>query len=371
MTDARVLSRSQRERRIALSPRFKDGVFHNTHPTSVMRDPFTARMAIDFMVGSKGRSPRAPLPLFDRTREVLATPPHDGLRLTWLGHSTVLVEIDGVRLLTDPVWGERASPVSFAGPKRFHAPPLSMADLPPIDAVVLSHDHYDHLDARSIQALASGAAPGFSGRFVTALGVGAHLEKLGADPENVVELDWSHGTKVGAVDIVAVPAQHFSGRGLDRNRTLWAGFCILGPKHRVFFSGDTGPTAEHADIGASFGPFDVAMFEIGAYHPSWGDIHLGPDAAFEAFTQIRARTLMPVHWGTFDLGLHPWAEPAETLFVRSQREGSDLWTPRLGEPLEGGAHGEPWWRAVLEASGERSTTTGAADADEATATAGA
>jgi L-ascorbate metabolism protein UlaG (beta-lactamase superfamily) len=358
MSAAIVRARSVRERRLALSPRYRDGTFHNTRVTQLRREPFEMGMALDFVAGRARRSPRAELPIFPHTRHQLASAPRErGLRLSWLGHSTVLVEIDGVRLLTDPVWGERASPVSFAGPKRFHRPPLALSELPPIDAVVLSHDHYDHLDAPTVRALASGMAPGFSGRFIAPLGVGAHLERLGVAPENIREVDWGEGERVGEVDVVAVPAQHFSGRGaLDRNQTLWAGFCFLGPRHRVFFSGDTGATPEHADIGASFGPFDVALFEIGAFHPAWGDIHLGPDGAYAAFLDIGARALLPVHWSTFDLGLHPWEEPAEALFQRALADGAPLWTPRLGEPVELARPSaralqrsaqQPWWRDVV------------------------
>lgn len=350
MNDA-LKSRARRETRLVTSPRFKSGRFWNTARTEVMREPFGAGMAMDFLTGRAARSPRAPLPIFEQTRGALARPPERGLRLTWLGHSTVLIEIDGVRLLTDPVWGERASPVSFAGPRRFHRPPLPLAELPPVDAVLLSHDHYDHLCASTVRSLASGAAPGFSGRFLTSLGVGAHLEKLGVPPAMLTELDWSQGARVGEVDIIAVPAQHFSGRSvLDRNHTLWAGFAIVGPHHRVFFSGDTGPTAEHADIGASFGPFDVVMFEIGAFHPAWGDIHLGPDAAYQAFLSCNARAFLPVHWSTFDLGLHPWEEPGELLYERARADGAPLWTPRIGEPMEQTpARPNAWWREALSA----------------------
>jgi L-ascorbate metabolism protein UlaG (beta-lactamase superfamily) len=350
----------RRERKLAASRRFRDGRFWNTQPVAMMKGPPGLGMMVDFVAGSGRRVPRAPLPLFPATQTVLSSTPDSGLRVTWLGHSTVLVEIDGVRLLTDPVFGDRASPVPFAGPKRFHRPPVPLAKLGTIDAVVLSHDHYDHLCAKTVHALVAGVLPGFSGRFVTALGVGRHLEGLGVDPERIDELDWGDGARVHgaggvAVDVVATPSQHFSGRGaLDRNATLWAGMAMIGARHRVFFSGDTGPTPEHRDIGASLGPFDVAMFEIGAFHPAWGDIHLGPHAAWEAFVALGARRLLPVHWSTFDLGLHPWEEPGELLYHRvlddagARGAQEALWTPLLGEPVErGAARGpDPWWRRV-------------------------
>jgi L-ascorbate metabolism protein UlaG (beta-lactamase superfamily) len=360
MTDALVQSRDRRERRLSSSKRFRDGRFWNTAPVSVMKAPDLSVM-MEFAKGGRGRVPDRELPLFGDTARALSTSSSSDLRLTWLGHSTVLVEIDGVRLLTDPVFGERASPVAFAGPKRFHRPPLPLSSLGRIDAVVLSHDHYDHLCADTVRQLAAGASPGFSGRFVTTLGVGAHLERFGVQPIHITELDWGEGARVSGavgsvVDVIATPSQHFSGRGaLDRNRTLWAGMAMLGPRHKVFFSGDTGPTLEHRDIGASLGPFDVAMFEIGAWHPSWGDIHLGPIAAWEAFAALGARHLLPVHWSTFDLGLHPWQEPGEVLYGHAAVDAGPteararLWTPQIGQPidLDERHQPEPWWRRVM------------------------
>lgn len=355
MPDLQIQARTERERRMIASPRFRDGVFKNTAPGvgDMTKPPIGPAMAWDFLAGGAARRPTKELPLYAQTKAALAQAPASELRLTWLGHSTVLVEIDGVRLLTDPVWGERASPFSFTGPKRFHRPPLALEDLPPIDAVVLSHDHYDHLCKHTVSALARGASKNFSGRFITTLGVGAHLERFGVSPHNITELDWGEGEKVvrgdRSVDVIAAPAQHFSGRGpLDRNHTLWASFVMKGPKHSVFFSGDTGATPEHKDIGASFGPFDVAMFEIGAWHEAWGDIHLGPDHAYEAFVDLGARAFLPVHWGTFDLGLHPWEEPGEQLFVRASGDKAPLWTPMIGEPQEAKTPTTtPWWRRVL------------------------
>jgi len=353
MADLTLAAQNTRERRMVASRRFRDGKFTNTEPVGLMKEGFGPGMAWDFLAGGNGRTPKKALPLYAATKQALAAAPSSALRLTWLGHSTVIIEIDGVRLLTDPVWGERASPFSFAGPKRFHRPPLALEDLPRIDAVLLSHDHYDHLCAPTVRRLAAGVAKNFSGRFITSLGVGAHLERCGVLPENISELDWGEGHKVvvgdDAVDVIAAPAQHFSGRGaLDRNTTLWSSFVVKGPKHSVFFSGDTGPTAAHKDIGQSFGPFDVAMFEIGAWHPSWGDIHLGPLAAYNAFVDVNARALLPVHWSTFDLGLHPWEEPGEELYKRALADKAPLWVPQIGEPQEAAAPStKPWWREVL------------------------
>ena len=346
------LSHHRRMSRISGSLRWKGNQFGNTADVQVMLNPFDFRMAADFAFGSKKRMPQGQIPLEQDLRVRLSGAPNRGLRLTWLGHSTVLIEIDGLRLLTDPVWGARASPVSFAGPRRFHPVPIALADLGRIDAILLSHDHFDHLCAPTWRKLVRGAAPGWSGRVVTALGVGAHLERLGVRPENITELDWGEGTWVdhaaSKVEVVATPSQHFSGRGaLDRNRTLWAGLAMLGSHHRVFFSGDTGPTPEHADIGASLGPFDVVLFEIGAWHPAWGAIHLGPEKAFAAFASMGARALLPVHWGTFDLALHHWAEPAESLWNIANEQRATVWQPRIGGSVEPAMTvSEPWWRGV-------------------------
>lgn len=345
-------SHQRRLDRIARSPRWSGRQFINTHRIELKMNPLDFRMAADFAFGGRKRAPAGKIPLTPDLNVRLSGAPTDGLRLTWLGHSTVLIEIDGIRLLTDPVWGLRASPFSFAGPRRFHPMPMALADLGRIDAILLSHDHYDHLCAPTWRKLVRGAAPGWSGNVITSLGVGAHLERLGVAPEQITELDWGDGTWVESagsrVQVLGTPSQHFSGRGaLDRNRTLWSGLAVVGPHHRVFFSGDTGPTDEHADIGKSLGPFDVAMFEIGAWHPAWGVIHLGPEAAFAAFAAMGARALLPVHWGTFDLALHHWAEPAETLWKLASTQQARVWQPRVGGSVEPGVTvAEPWWRDV-------------------------
>ena len=293
--------------------------------------------------------PRAPLPSLDPI-EAWSTPPDTGLRATWLGHSTVLIEIDGLRVLTDPVWGPRASPSRLAGPKRFQPVPVRLSALPPIDLVLVSHDHYDHLDYPTIRELARSSVP-----FVTSLGVGAHLEAWGVAPQRITELDWwdSHTLqsveKKAELTVTAAPSQHFSGRGLkDRNATLWSSLAIRSATHSVFFSGDTGLTNEYATIRERFGRFDLVMLEVGAFHPSWGDIHLGPEHALEALALLGGGAFLPVHWGTFSLAMHDWDEPAETLLARAPLHGAQLVMPRLGEAVEPlrGEGVSPWWREV-------------------------
>ena len=333
--------------RMQASLRWHGGAFRNLHPIlpQLMRRDVPMPTLREFLVGGERRVPTGPLPVVD-PRDAWAKRPRSGLRATWLGHSTVLLEMDGVRVLTDPVWGMRASPAQWAGPKRFQAVPVTIGSLPPLDAVVISHDHYDHLDHETIRALARHDVP-----FVTSLGVGAHLESWGVPGQRIVELDWWESHALPSVDltVTAAPSQHFSGRGLnDRNATLWSSLVLRSRRHTVFFSGDTGLTTEYAEIRERLGPFDLVMLEVGAFHPAWGHIHLGPENALEAWRLLGSGALLPVHWGTFNLAMHAWDEPAETLLLRGSRLGAPLVMPRLGEPVEP-KHVEevsPWWRAV-------------------------
>jgi L-ascorbate metabolism protein UlaG (beta-lactamase superfamily) len=341
-----LLEGLRRERALA-SPQFRDGRFRNPSGLGAgLEGDGRFGLIRDFALGGQKRKPPGPIP-FENPRPLWQRPNGTGLRITWLGHSTLLLEIDGVRVLTDPVFGERASPFSFAGPKRFHAVPARISELPPLDAVLLSHDHHDHLCPVGVQELGRLGVP-----IVTSLGVGAHLENLGIPTSQIKELDWwetfEHPT--APLRLHACPAQHFSGRGLlDRNTTLWSSWVIESERHKLFFSGDTGLTRDFYTIAERHGPFDVTMLEIGAYHPAWGSIHLGPENALEAFDWLGGGSLLPVHWGTFDLGLHPWHEPAETLLEQSSKRGARILTPRLGRPFEP-AHVErpdPWWREVM------------------------
>lgn len=335
--------------RMRASPRYRvtdsgEG-FHNVHPIQPGLRDSTERPSLgDFLCSDGRRAPKAPLPAVNPL-DAWLKPAGTGLRATWLGHSTVMIEIDGLRVLTDPVWGKRASPSQLAGPRRFQPVPLGLKALPRLDAVVISHDHYDHLDLGTIQELVKlQSVP-----FVTSLGVGAHLQAWGVPPERIVELDWwEHWQAPGAeLRIHAAPSQHFSGRSLnDRNATLWSSIVIETPRHRVFFSGDTGLTSEYAVIRERLGPFDLVMLEVGAFHPSWGDIHLGPENALKALQLLGGGAFLPVHWGTFSLALHDWDQPAEMLMELGPKQGAQLLMPRLGEAVEP-AHGtaaRPWWR---------------------------
>ena len=320
--------------------------FQNKHPMLPdLRDPTVPMPSLkDFLCGGERRVPRGPLPSMNPLKEWVAKP-QSGLRVTWLGHSTMLIEIDGVRILTDPVWGPRASPSAILGPKRFQPVPVPLREMPPVDVVLVSHDHYDHLDFPTIRALAKTNVP-----FVTSLGVGAHLEYWGVSPERIVELDWweSHTLPNTGVVLTAAPSQHFSGRGLkDRNSTLWSSFAMRSPKHAVFFSGDTGLTTEYQSIHERLGPFDLVMLEIGAFYPAWGDIHLGPDNAVKAHAMLGG-AFMPVHWGTFSLAMHAWDQPAERLLELAPQLGAELIMPILGQSVEP-ANAQivrPWWREV-------------------------
>lgn len=337
----------ERLERIKASPRWTGEQFRNLHPIAPgLRDPSASMPTLtDFLCGGGRRVPRGPLPSMnplDKWRQA----PASGLRATWLGHSTVLIEIDGLRVLTDPVWGPRASPSRIAGPKRFQPVPVPLRAMPPLDLVIVSHDHYDHLDYPTIAKLARLNVP-----FVTSLGVGAHLEAWGVKPERIVELDWweSHAVPNTSLTVTAAPSQHFSGRTIrSRNTTSWSSFVVRSSRHAVFFSGDTGLTSEYAAIRERLGPFDLVMLEVGAWHPAWGDMHLGPEHALEAFELLGSGVFLPVHWGTFSLAMHAWDQPAETLLELGPKRGAQLVMPRLGEPVEPAYAQalEPWWRGV-------------------------
>ncbi|MGW2823890.1 MBL fold metallo-hydrolase [Streptomyces sp. NPDC001443] len=341
--------------RIRRSPHFKDGVFQNPGGPSRIRPSGSASALAKVYFDREAKSHRAPsgtIPVHATTLADLARPPASGLRLTWMGHSGVLAEIDGRRVLFDPVWGERCSPFAFAGPKRLHPVPLPLAALGPVDVVVISHDHYDHLDMPTIKALA-----GTDTLFAVPLGVGEHLEHWGVAADRLRELDWHESTRIGGLTLTATPARHFCGRGLrNTQHTLWASWVVAGEEHRIYHSGDTGYFDGFRDIGAAHGPFDATMIQIGAYSEFWPDIHMTPEEGVQAHLDLQSAdptvgVMMPIHWATFNLAPHPWAEPGEGTMRATHKAGVALAAPVAGEPFEPtvAAPSAPWWRAVAKA----------------------
>lgn len=342
--------------RIEKSPNFKDGAFVNALP--IVNASFWDLNKAYIANEATGLSPKTPIPL---AKPVFSEPAPQGLRVTWLGHSSFIVAIDGIRVLIDPVFGPTASPSTIIGPKRFHKPPLTVAELPKIDAIAISHDHYDHLDYPTVKALLKLDVPYF-----TPLGVGAHLAYWGVPKKNITELDWWQSATLKGVKLVATPSRHASGRGLlDQNKTQWSGWAMIGPQHRAYYSGDTGMFKGFRQIGERLGPFDITMIESGAYSSLWPDWHLGPEQAMQAHLDVQGKVMLPVHWGTFNLALHNWTEPVERIRAGAGKLGIRFIAPRpgatvdvakiieqgqeKGQEQQGQALAEqskPWWEAL-------------------------
>ncbi len=285
--------------------------------------------------------PKRALGPFRTDAMVYAVEPASGLRVTWFGHSASLIEIDGMRVLVDPVWEQRAGPLSLLGPKRFFEPTIALEALPKVDVVLISHDHYDHLGAGTVRRLAN--APGAAdAQWVTSLGVGKRLRGFGVRAEKIVELDWTESVEVGSLKVTSWPARHFSGRGLfDRFTTLWSSFVIEGQRHRVYYGADSGWWEGFGEIAAQYNGFDLTMLEVGAFHPLWAAIHLGPDNASKAFevmmensAGLRGGLIMPIHWGLFNLALHAWKQPVQRMVEIADEKGFKLWLPEPGAPTE-------------------------------------
>lgn len=330
------------DRRAAVrrSPQWDGKAFQNPLPVHMSASP---GVMWEFLTGGAAtRTPDGEVPTEPRTRADFDAP--RALRLTWLGHGTTLVEVEGRRLLIDPVFSGHASPGRLFGVPRFHAPPLPLAELPALDAVVLTHDHYDHLDYETVRELAP-TVP----RWVCPLGVGAHLERWGVPADRITEHDWWDEADVAGLRLVCTPARHFSGRQLlDRNRTLWCGWAVFGAEARLYVTGDGGFGPHFAEIGERLGPFDATLAEAGAYDAAWADVHLGPEQAVRAVAEARGGLMVPVHWGTFNLALHGWTEPVERVLVATEAAGVPVAVPRPGQPVDPAAPPpvERWWPAL-------------------------
>lgn len=319
-------------------------VFRNPVPTEVMLPGSFFKVLRKYFKKYPDQEPLIPRGTFTSDTHLISMVPENILRVTWLGHSSSLIEIDGKRFLTDPLWYQRVSPFQFTGPKRFFDNPIKINQLPPVDHILLSHDHYDHLDKNSILYLISRGIP-----VITMLGVGKRLINWGANKNLIIELDWWQELIIGDHKITALPARHFSGRWLtDRFKTLWGSFSIKGPNHHVYFGADSGYYDGFKTIGDKLGPFDLTMLDTGAYGAEWPLIHMGPENAVSAHQDLQGRLLMPIHWGTFKLAYHPWKEPVERVIAAAEKNGVQLILPTPGEIRDVGLgeYNSGWWRGL-------------------------
>lgn len=334
----------KRLEKMQTSKMYQKGKFENIPfvPT-ILPGSYTQMLRRQFF-GGEERVPPSPIPVVYLDPKKLTSPPAPGLRAIWFGHASVLVEIDGIRIFTDPVFSDKVSPFTSIGPERFFPTPIKLEELPFIDAVVISHDHYDHLDMETAKHLSSKGT-----KFFVPLGIGAHLERWEIPESQIIELDWWEKGKIGAVEIICTPAVHYSGRGLfNRGSTLWSSWSVIGPKNRFFHSGDTGYSNHFTEIGNKLGPFDLTSIKIGAYDVTWEGIHMNPEQAVQAHLDLKAKRMFPIHWGTFNLAIHEWKEP----ILRTQKAANanrvNLVTPKPGEVVDSKSApvSKAWWETV-------------------------
>jgi L-ascorbate metabolism protein UlaG (beta-lactamase superfamily) len=335
------------------SPQYKEGKFNDMGNAMDMSFADYASTTWDFLFTRNHRTPDTELPLKPVDLSHLNNIDSNQLNVTWLGHSSLMINIDGYKILTDPVFEKR---VSIFGPTRFNGDvPLDIRQIPQVDAVIISHDHYDHLNKFSVQLLIEK-----SKKFIVPLAVGARLVDWGVPEDKIVELDWWQEYSLDQkLMVAATPAQHFSGRGItDRNKTLWASWVIRTPFHKIFFSGDSGYFGGFKQIGDKYGPFDMTFIECGAYGKSWPKVHMFPEQTVQAHQDLKGNVLHPIHWGTFNLALHPWYEPMERLTAAARLNMVKIATPVVGETTvySSSIPTARWWAQAMELSGGEMST---------------
>lgn len=332
-------------KQIQNSPQYKDGKFRNAVAWKQPSFREYSSTMWEFLFGGDRRTPGQPLPLRSVDLAHFNAKGDDQLNVSWLGHSSLMINIDGYKILADPVFQGR---ISVFGPSRFNGDvPLDIERLPEIDVVIISHNHYDHLNKFSIRALESRTR-----WFFVPLGVGAELEGWGVPRGKIIQRDWWQESKVAEdLMIAATPSQHFSGRSLsDRDKTLWASWVIQGPHHKVFFSGDSGYFDGFKKIGETYGPFDMTFVECGAYNEKWHHIHMFPEETVQAHLDLKGKVLHPIHWATFNLSLHPWYEPMRRLSAAAASAGVVTATPIVGETTVYNSYipSVKWWEPLVE-----------------------
>ena len=331
----------ERKALIFKSTNYRAGIFENVEETKLMADDtsYVSMMKEYFSTGIN-RNPTHPLPFIKTDLKSLPDKP----LIIWFGHSSYLICIDGKNILVDPVLSRRASPVQYAGMKAYKGADVFTADdFPPLDAIIITHDHYDHLDYLSITKL-----KGKTKHFYAPLGVGAHLEHWGVHSACVHELDWWQSISIlSEMKLTATPARHFSGRLFSRNKTLWCSYVLQSKNYKLFIGGDSGYDQSFKKIGDQYGPFDLVILEAGQYDVKWPQIHMQPEEAVQASIDLKGKILLPVHWGKFTLALHPWNEPVERIWKESQKRNVTITTPMIGEAIALNGHypSTPWWRS--------------------------
>lgn len=337
-------SKGERLSRIQALPNYRSGKLNNLVETN-MDMGFGTMLGVmwEFIKGAPGREPKAVIPNLPFDRKVWDDLPDTGVAFVWFGHSSLLMKVDSITFLIDPVFGKRASTFSFAGPKRFDYTEHMRVDLlPKVDVVLLSHDHYDHLCHETMVQLRDK-------KFIVSLGVGAHLEHWGIPAASITEKAWWESVEVGPVKLTLAPARHFSGRGLtNRFSTLWGSWAFECKGQRIYFGADSGYSPTFKEVGERLGPFDLAFLECGAYNERWADIHMMPEETAQAAVDVKAKVLMPIHWAKYSLGMHTWKEPITRLSKKAAELNVELFTPRPGRIVRWpyAPASERWWEGV-------------------------
>ncbi|MEQ8909512.1 MAG: MBL fold metallo-hydrolase [Vicingaceae bacterium] len=338
-------SKAQKQE-FAKTDHYEDGKFVNRSASPMNID--IIENLKEFTKKAPERSPAKAIDPLKIDSAQIANHPDSSTQLIWFGHSTFLLQINGLKLLLDPMFGDVPSPHPFLGEKRYsNELPIEIENLPQIDAVIFSHDHYDHLDYKSVKKLKDKVD-----HFFVPLGLGSHLQYWGVAGEKIQELDWWQETQFRGLRLACTPARHFSGRGLfDRAATLWASWVIQSKDDNIYFSGDSGYDEHFKKIGEKYGPFDFAMLECGQYNEDWKYIHMMPEETAQAAVDLRAKLAMPIHWGAFTLAFHSWTDPVVRVKAKAKELGVNLITPQIGEAIELGALDLPqkeWWLKYVE-----------------------
>jgi L-ascorbate metabolism protein UlaG (beta-lactamase superfamily) len=338
---AETSKQEQQNQQALKTSRFNDGKYHNYVEWD---EPSWLPMLWEFLFGDGERVPKEKPPIQQIDLTAFNNTDKSQLSSTWIGHSSLMININGTKILTDPVFETK---VSIFGPTRYNGDaPLNPDDLPEIDLVLISHNHYDHLNKYSIQKIKDKTK-----QFIVPLAVGKLLVDWGVDPQKIIEMNWWDKFDLdGQLTIAATPAQHFSGRGLmDRNETLWVSFSIISKTHRIFYSGDSGYFTGFKEIGEKYGPFDMTFLECGAYDKAWHFVHMMPEEVIQAHLDLKGNILHPIHWGTFNLAYHDWFDPMQRLSKAAAASNIQVATPITGETtiFNTKIPNTHWWKATM------------------------